>query len=406
VMSSMFAFLVAIFLVNFFSLKMKIQPFMCLLVSALVYGCLTGMGPELIGHITTGMACLFSTLAIIIFSGSVIAEYLRDTCAVNRVVADLALLTRKRTMLASGFAGYLVSLPAMCCITSYLILEPVVKGLGEKAEGSGTRAQFAAAISSVVSFNLVYPSPVMIALTNAFDVPPVKALKIGVPLSLLILGMVLVYMRHIPLKDANIPVHEGPLPSRARSWTPLALPIFLILLGLLVPRAWFVGNVNVALFIGALLSVALSGSKSQEVMRRASTRAGIIIFDLCGAGAFGYVIGQSDLCEELTILLGPNVPVVVLPFLVAATLQLAQGSRVVTVVITAEIMKGYPLDGIEMIFLISAGAFVFSYVSDPYFWLVNKTTGGDLKETFRGYTVPLTLCGLVVFAAATFHLML
>jgi len=72
---------------------------------------------------------------------------------------------------------------------------------------------------------------------------------------------------------------------------------------------------------------------------------------------------------------------------------------VVTVVIASEIMKGYPMEPVTLLFLISAGAFVLSSVSDPYFWLVKETTNSDLRDNIVGYTLPLTIFGLLVFAA-------
>jgi len=400
-MEALAAFLLTLGMTGILLLKIRLRPFLSLVVAALVYGQLVGMGQsELIGHVGFGLGRVFSALAIIIFSGSVIAEHLKVSRGVERIVADLVSVTGTNGMLASGIAGYLVSLPAMCCMTSYLILEPVVKCLGQEIEGSGVRFQFMTAASSVISFNLIYPSPVMIALTGNFDVSSAEVLKAGLPISLLLLLVALIYMVRLPAPKTPITFCRDDLPSRVRSWAPLLLPILLILGGFIFPGRSF-ASPNMALLIGALASVALSGDKADAVIRSASRRAGIIIFDLSGAGAFGYVIGQSGLAEDLTSIMDGAIPAVVLPFLVAAILQLAQGSRVVTAVIASEMLRGYPLEGTTMIFLICAGAFTFSYVSDPYFWLVKKTAKTGMKETFFGYTLPLTICGLLVFGTAT-----
>ncbi len=394
------AFLLAILLASFLSVKIGLSPFLSLIVSAFAYGVLSGMGPELVGYVSEGLARIFSALAIIVFSGSVIAENLRRSRAVDRIVADLlGLVGRRRGMLASGLSGYLVTLPAMCSITSYLILEPVVGGMGRKAGGSSKKFLFTAAAFSVISFNLVYPSPVMVTLTGSLEVAPIEALKFGLPLSLLLFIPAFFYLGRLPIVEEKAPNETGALPTRLVSWAPLALPLVLILAGLLSPRAWLVGSPNLALLAGALLSAALAKGEAKEMIKRATRRAGIIIFDLCGAGAFGYVVAQGGLGPQLYGELGPVVPAVVLPFLIASLIQLAQGSRVVTVVIAAEIMKGYPLEPITLLFLIAAGAFVLSAVSDPYFWLVKETTNSDLRENILGYTLPLTLFGLLVFAA-------
>jgi GntP family gluconate:H+ symporter len=399
-MDPILAFIVAVLLVSLLTVKIGLSPFLSLLVSALAYGLLVGMGPELIGTVTTGLGRIFSALAVIVFSGSVIAEHLRRSRGVERVVADLlGLVGRKRGILASGLSGYLVTLPAMCSITSYLVLEPVVRGMGREAEGSGRRFLFAAAAFSVISFNLVYPSPVIVTLTHSLDVSPAEAVKFGLPLSLILFIPAFLCLRRIPIAEKEAPSETGPLPPRLLSWAPLALPLVLIVTGLFSPRAWLVGSPEVALLSGALLSAAIAGEEREEMIKKATRRAGIIIFDLCGAGAFGYVIAQGGLGPELYRELGPLVPAVALPFLVASLIQLAQGSRVVTVVIASEITKGYPMEPVTLLFLISAGAFVLSSLSDPYFWLVKETTGSDLREVIIGYTLPLTIFGLFVFVA-------
>ncbi|RQW77733.1 MAG: GntP family permease, partial [Methanothrix sp.] len=120
---------------------------------------------------------------------------------------------------------------------------------------------------------------------------------------------------------------------------------------------------------------------------------------LCGAGAFGYVVAQSNLGREIYSL-GHFLPLLVLPFLISSVLQLAQGSRVVTAVVAVQILADYPLDGVTLALIISSGAFMFSYVSDPYFWLIKNSTGASMMETVKGYTLPLSILGLVCYALA------
>jgi GntP family gluconate:H+ symporter len=179
----------------------------------------------------------------------------------------------------------------------------------------------------------------------------------------------------------------------------------LILLGNLREEARILGNPSLSLLLAALLCLALAQEKMQELVHVAGRRSGVILLDLCGAGAFGYVVAQSGLGAEI-YRCGQFLPLLVLPFLLSAVLQLAQGSRVVTVVVAAQILAGYPQDGLTLALLISAGAFMFSYVSDPYFWLIKNSTGASMRQMLRGYTLPLTLLGLAAFGAAVAYSML
>jgi len=55
---------------------------------------------------------------------------------------------------------------------------------------------------------------------------------------------------------------------------------------------------------------------------------------------------------------------------------------------------------LPLILLISAGSCIVSYVTDPYFWLVQRTTGDDLRTVVRNYTLPVALVGIFLFTCA------
>jgi GntP family gluconate:H+ symporter len=399
-MDPVFAFLAAIILVSLIIPKMG--PFLSLVIAAILFGLMVGMGQELIGFIATGLGRIFSNLAIVVFCGALLAEYLRRTEAIERIVADLGGLARQ-SLLVSGAAGYLVSVPVMCSITAYMILEPVVSGLGKAEDGANKRALFMTAVCSVISFNFIYPSPVMTSLSDSLGIKPYDLLIRTIPISLILFTLAYVIMLRLPVKKEKpiaVPIAKiMPKISRARAWAPLALPLVLILQGSFSEKTTILADPGIALLIGAMLGLALARDLIHELIHTASRRSGVILLDLCGAGAFGYVVAQSNLGLEI-FRLGQFLPLLILPFLISAVLQLAQGSRVVTAVVAAQILAYYPLDGETVALLIAAGAFMFSYVSDPYFWLIKNSTGASLRETALGYTLPLSFLGLVAYGLA------
>lgn len=402
------AFLAAVILVSL--LVPRMGPFLSLVLSAILYGLLVGMGSDIMGFIATGLGRIFSSLAVVVFSGAVLAEYLRKTGAIDRIVADLQGIS-KNGLLVSGSAGYLISLPVMCSITAFMILEPVVSCLGRQTGGGSRRLLFMTAVASVISFNLIYPSPVMVSLAGSLDVAAGDLLSLGIPISLLLFALAYIYMSRLPSEKASRAQCLVPEISRPRAWLPLLLPMGLILIGVVLEAVpvdgnnditGFISNPGMALLLGALVCLALAREKMQEMVHTATRRSGTILLDLCGAGAFGYVVAQSGLGQEIYSL-GLALPILVLPFLVSSVLQLAQGSRVVTAVVAAQVLADYPLDGLTMALLISAGAFMFSYVSDPYFWLIKESTGANMGEMVRGYTLPLSLMGIAAFIAAAIY---
>ena len=398
-MDPFLAFLTAIIFVSL--VIPRLGPFLSLVISAIAFGLLVGMGQELLGYVSTGLSRIFSSLAIVVFSGALLAEYLRRTESLDRIVADLGGLANK-SQLVSGAAGYLISLPVMCSITAYMILEPVVRDLAGKEREGSIRALFMTAACSIISFNLIYPSPVMITLSSGLQAAPYDLLVRCIPISLILFALAYTLMKHFfPEKEkAGSRVMSAPAKmSRSRAWAPLLVPIALILLGSLQEQAYILADPGIALLLGAMLCLALERKKMKDLIHVASRRSGVILLDLCGAGAFGYVVAQSGLGQEIYNQ-GQFLPALLLPFLVSAALQLAQGSRVVTAAVSAQILAGYPLPAVTLALLIAAGAFMFSYVTDPYFWLIKSTTGASMKQTALGYTLPLSLLGLAAFALA------
>jgi len=75
-----------------------------LVLSAILFGLLAGMGQELTGYVAVGLGRTFSSLAMVVFGGAVLAEYLRKTKATDRIVADLLRLT-KRSLPVAGQPG-------------------------------------------------------------------------------------------------------------------------------------------------------------------------------------------------------------------------------------------------------------------------------------------------------------
>jgi GntP family gluconate:H+ symporter len=62
----------------------------------------------------------------------------------------------------ASLTPYLLALPVACSITAFIILEPVIKSLG-KADNSYKALLYVAAIGSLISFTLIFPTPVTIS---------------------------------------------------------------------------------------------------------------------------------------------------------------------------------------------------------------------------------------------------
>ncbi len=407
------AFAITLALITIVSLWYRISPFFTLIGGAVLFGLLAGMTPDatMLG-IVAGVGKVFSAFGIIILCGAVIAKLLQEQHQTEEIVADIRRYVKNPPVIA-GLSGYLLSVPITCCITAYIMLNPILDSL-EKDTARRNVLLYLAAVGGITSYALVYPTPVVIPLFDAFSdgMSPVLFDAVSVPLSLLILGGILLYFR-FARRDAMIQDPQG-TPSGMpvcregihwRAWAPFIAILAAIPVALLLLHLSQVSMINAIMLAGAVAAIALAPHEIRaRGLSQGAKHAGLIIFDICGAGALGFVIVKSGFAQtalgQLTLL----IPIVFVPFILAALIETAQGSRVVTAVITAEVLAGSAVVGaihpLPLILLISAGSCIVSYVTDPFFWLVQRTTGDNVGTVVKNYTLPIALAGIAIFIVA------
>ena len=412
-MYSILIFLLTIALISVIAIRYRTPPFLILFAGALFFGIASGMPlNDLVIQAIAGMGRIFALLGLVILAGAVIAKLMQEQHQIEQVVSDLKSITEKPFAL-SGFAGYILAIPLMCCITAFVILQPIITGLGNSDEHR-KGLLYTAALGSLISFALIYPTPVIIALFAALPdtaISPVVFDLYMIPVSLSLLAGAVLLMQHRFKKSGS---GEQPAPavqpvlqeqSRFRAWGPFIVMGMVMVVCIALFRLSPSVLIQVVMFAGLIAALALAPAPVRASAFSAGAKhAGVIIFDLCGAGALGAVIGASALGMEAYALLIPYLPLLAVPFLLAVLVQTAQGSRVVTAVITGEIIAGTGIAAsihpIPLILLISGGACIVSYVTDPYFWLVQRATGDDVATVVKNYTVPLAALGIVMAVIA------
>ena len=190
-----------------------------------------------------------------------------------------------------------------------------------------------------------------------------------------------------------------------RAWAPFIAILVTIPVALLILHLSQVSMINIIMLVGAVTAIALAPHEVRaQGLPQGAKHAGLIIFDICGAGALGFVIVKSGFAQQALGQLTLLIPIILVPFILAALIETAQGSRVVTAVITAEVLAGSTVVGaihpLPLILLISAGSCIVSYVTDPFFWLVQRTTGDEIGTVVKNYTLPIALAGFAIFVAA------
>lgn len=183
----------------------------------------------------------------------------------------------------------------------------------------------------------------------------------------------------------------------------------------------FIGHPFLALIIATLFAMYFLGKRrgvSKEDMQKMTTKAlepaGIVILITGAGGVFKEVLIESGVGDAMGELMASSgFPLVLLAFLIATFVRVAQGSATVAMITAAGLIS--PL--LEMVDLsqpslaliaiaIACGATVLSHVNDSGFWLVNQFLGMSEKDTLKSWTVMETIIGgvgfLVVFGLSFF----
>ncbi len=159
----------------------------------------------------------------------------------------------------------------------------------------------------------------------------------------------------------------------------------------------FVGHPVVALLVGIVLAVYLllprwtPNKKVHHWLAEAAASAGLIILITGAGGALGQVLRDSGVGDELAEGVSSlNLPGVLVPFLVASLVRLAQGSGTVAMItaasVSAPLVAGLGLSPLLAALACCAGSMVFSYFNDSYFWVVTRFTGLDGVAALRGWS--------------------
>ncbi|MEO3749946.1 GntP family permease [Streptomyces sp. B6B3] len=159
----------------------------------------------------------------------------------------------------------------------------------------------------------------------------------------------------------------------------------------------FVGDPVIALIIGMVLAVYVllpRWTPRERVtgwLAEAAASAGLVILITGAGGAFGSVLRETGVGDELAEAISSwNMPAVLVPFLVASLVRIAQGSGTVAMItaasVTAPLLDGLGISALLAALACCAGSMVLSYFNDSYFWVVTRFTGLDGMAAIRGWS--------------------
>ncbi|MEJ2857313.1 MULTISPECIES: GntP family permease [unclassified Saccharothrix] len=430
-------------------IKVKVEPFIALLVVGLLVALAAGLPVEqLVGSaqkasgslLETGFGGILGHVAAIIGLGTLLGAILEASGGAEVLTRSLLRsFGERRAPLAMGLAGLIFGVPVFFDIGIF-VLAPLVYVAAKRSGRSIVlyAMPLLAGLSVMHAFMPPHPGPVAAAglLKVSLGWIIIMALAVAIP-AWLIGGVIFsawVGKRVVvPVPEEMLAAAEKVRAEEGRGEPPLSLvlgiiavPLVLILAGtfgsillakgsLLYGVFTFFGTPAVALTIAVLLAFWLLGFRRgmtrQQIgeLSGASLRPVAMILLVVGAGGFfGAVLSATGVGKVLaTELSDLGLPVIALSYVISCGMRIAQGSATVAIVTTTGIVApvvgdlGYSQPQLALVVMaIAAGSIIASHVNDGGFWIVSRYFGLSVKETLQTWTVLETILSVVGFVVA------
>ncbi len=433
--------IIAVLCIVVLTTKLKVHPFLALLIISIAYGIFAGMPfQDITTAINDGFGGTLGKIGLIIVLGVIIGAFLEHTGGAQTIAKSvLKLIGKKRIPLAMGLIGYIVSIPVFAD-SGFMLLHPLSKGLSKKAGISLAGAAIALGLGLMASHTMVPPTPGPIAAAGILEANLGLVIAFGIPVSLLALSAAILFATKFASKtyldpdqgDETPAAQAEPVgdPGIVRSSIPIVIPILLIVLksvfikgdssesGPLESLIAFLGDPVIALLIGVFLCLLLPKKLHFEMLSssgwvgKAIKDAASILMITGAGGIFGTVLQMSGIAEVLGNSLKDLNIGIFLPFLLAAALKTAQGSSTVALVTTASILApmmtslGYETEIQKALVVVSigAGSAMISHANDSFFWVVTQMSGMNVKTGYKLFGLGTVVLGstaaLAVFIAS------
>jgi GntP family gluconate:H+ symporter len=174
----------------------------------------------------------------------------------------------------------------------------------------------------------------------------------------------------------------------------------------------FFGHKNIALLIGAAIALwvmarerGFGKEKLEQLIGPPLETAGMIILITSAGGAFGGMLRVAGVGDAVQLAAkGQPISLILLAYVVAAVIRIAQGSATVGMLTTAAMMAPMLSDGslgfhpLYIYLAIGWGAMGFSWMNDSGFWVVNRLSGMTQRETLQSWSILTTSLSLVGLA--------
>jgi GntP family gluconate:H+ symporter len=414
--------------------RFRFHPFIALMISAIFVGLISLNMPLVSGQhplITavelpmTEFGIMAGKIAWVIALAAVIGTAMMESGAAEQIVNWLLKsLGEKRAAIALIISGFILSIPVFFD-TVFFLLIPLGITLALKTRKDYVLYVVAIGGGAVIAHSIVPPTPGPLIMAETLNIELgtviLAGLAAGIIPALAVLGVGLWLNKRlkIPVRVADeLVISVQNKPSLVLSVLPVIVPLLMISYASIIKAVsgdlpgWvaFQGNKNIAMGVGAIIALLLwaktqklSSKDLWQAVAKPLEVAGIIILITSAGGAYGAMIKHSGIGDAISLATeGFQVHYILLAWIIAAVMKIAQGSGTVAMITAAAIMAALigtgsqlPYHPIYILLSIGFGSLFISWMNDSGFWVVTRMSGFTEKEGLQVWTFLLAVVALV-----------
>jgi H+/gluconate symporter-like permease len=431
---------IAIVLIIGLIIRLRVDPIIALVLGSLYLGLASGVGfTGTLEAITLGFGEIMAEVGLLIGFGVVIGALLHATGAFKRMVSALVSAVGPKR-LPYAMAGAMSTIfPSIYVDVQVVLASPVARSAAPHLGPTGLPLLAGAIGTGIFSgYVFVVPGLAVILIAGQVDVSLGAwlfwGLAIGLATALVTVSIFWTLlrigywksatdeevdeaMREIEAHDAEIDVeHDERVPSLGLSVAPILVPLLMIAAGAFANLAGiesefisFIGDANLALFVGFLGAYLLARSRiglerTGVALAEGFRTSGEILLITGVGGSLGAVISASGMDTALGSLFsaeagGPVLLSILLAWFIAAVLHLAIGSVSVAALTAAGIigplMPQLSVSPVVIGLAIASGALFAVQVNSNFFWMFKALLGLSTTGALKTLTVVTSIASVV-----------
>ena len=416
----------------FFITKLNFEPFLSILLVAIVLGLFLGLSPNvLIDSIEKGTGSLLGHLSLILGLGAMFGKVLEELGAVEITSKKMiSIFGIRQIQLGLLIAGMCISFSLFFDVAFILVI-PIILAVAKELKLEKIYVALPASIGVLTIHALFPPHPSPSIITKTFNLNMAEVFFYGLIVAIptaLIGGLLLTNSRIIKTNANNRDLQNKAsifeINNKSMSSTfaivLMLLPVLLItiptiILGLfnlpelIKSTLIIISNPVAALLISLLIAIVkLMTSKKLRItsivplLSESIKTIAVVLLINGAAGGLKQVLVDSKVTDEIVRLTnGLHLSPIVISFFVAAILRISLGSATIAAITTLAIVEplvpNITYSAVFIMLSIASGSMFCSHVNDPGFWLFKQYLDLDFKTTFKTWTLGTTISSLIAF---------